>query len=157
MEYIFEDFLAGFLQTHFSSEWRVEYQKSNAYLTTKPEAFQMQHDIFLTSKDGLERKIIIDTKYKLRSYSENDTKTGVSQSDLYQAVSYAYRRGCNEVILIYPNASEEIRPVNTFEIPSGLDSNQIIQVKVAEIPFWSIANFGNIEETLKTTLVEILV
>jgi 5-methylcytosine-specific restriction enzyme subunit McrC len=156
MEYIFEDFLAGFLLTHFSTKWHVEYQKSNAYLTTNPEAFQMQHDIFLTSKDGLERKIIIDTKYKLRSYSENDMKKGVSQSDLYQVVSYSYRRGCNEVILIYPNASEEIRPVNTFEIPSGLDSNQIIQVKVAEIPFWSMDNFSEIENYLKIALNKLL-
>lgn len=156
MEYIFEDFLAGFLQTHFSTKWHVEYQKSNAYLTTNPEAFQMQHDIFLTSKDRLERKIIIDTKYKVRSYLENDKKKGVSQSDLYQVVSYAYRRGCNEVILIYPNASEKLNEVNTFQIPSGFDNSQIIQVKVAEIPFWSIANFDSIEGGLKTTLTEIL-
>jgi 5-methylcytosine-specific restriction enzyme subunit McrC len=157
MEYIFEDFLAGFLQMHFSTKWRVEYQKSNAYLTTKPEAFQMQHDIFLTSKDGLERKIIIDTKYKVRSYSGNDKKKGVSQSDLYQVVSYAYRRGCKDVVLIYPNASQGIRSVSTFEIASGLDSNQIVRVKVAEIPFWSIGNFGNIEASLKASLTEILI
>lgn len=87
----------------------------------------------------------------------NDKKKGVSQSDLYQVVSYAYRRGCNEVILIYPNVSEEIRTVNHFEIPSGFDSNQIIQVTVAEIPFWSIANFANIAEGLKKSLTEILI
>ncbi|HTJ53344.1 MAG TPA: hypothetical protein VL443_28010 [Cyclobacteriaceae bacterium] len=150
MEYIFEDFVAGFLQKHFCSQWHVEYQKSNAYLTTKPEAFQMQHDIFLTSRDGSERKIIIDTKYKIRDYSDTDKKKGVSQSDLYQVVSYAYRRGVSEVILIYPNASEEIKSIDTFDIPSGFESNQIIHVKVVEVPFWSLANFTSLDENLKS-------
>jgi len=156
MEYIFEDFLVGFLQMHFSTRWRVEYQKSNAYLTSNPDAFQMQNDIFLTSTDGSKRKIIIDTKYKVRNYLENDKKKGVSQSDLYQVISYAYRRGCNEVILIYPNASEELKAINSFEITSGINSNQIIQVKVAEIPFWSTTHFASIEEDLKNSLTKIL-
>lgn len=155
MEYVFEDFVAGFLQTHFGAKWNVEYQKSNAYLTTNPDAFQMQHDIFLTSRDGLGRKIIIDTKYKIRDYSATDKKKGISQSDLYQVVSYAYRRGVNEVVLIYPNVSEVIKPIDTFEIPSGFDG-RTINVKVAEIPLWSISSFANIEESLKTCLHEIL-
>jgi 5-methylcytosine-specific restriction enzyme subunit McrC len=155
MEYIFEDFVAGFLQTHFGAKWNVEYQKSNAYLTTNPDAFQMQHDIFLTSRDVLKRKIIVDTKYKIRDYSATDKKKGISQSDLYQVVSYAYRRGVNEVLLIYPNVSEVIKPIDTFEVPSGFDG-KTINVKVTEIPFWSTSRFANIEASLKTCLHEVL-
>src|SRR5204863_7667212 len=45
MEYIFEDFIAGFLETHFSSDWKVKYQKSDLFVSSRPKAFQMQHDI----------------------------------------------------------------------------------------------------------------
>jgi 5-methylcytosine-specific restriction enzyme subunit McrC len=31
MEYIFEDFVAGFLEQHFSKDWHVKYQKSDEY------------------------------------------------------------------------------------------------------------------------------
>lgn len=151
MEYIFEDFMAGFLDTHFSDQWKVEYQKSNYFLSTNPEVFQMQHDIFLTDR-ATGRKVIVDTKYKVLSFEPGDKKRGVSQTDLYQVVSYAYRRGCTEVILVYPNASEEIREPAVFEIPSGFPCSDLIKVKVLEIPFWSMENFSEIESHLKYTL-----
>ncbi|MCZ8354663.1 MAG: hypothetical protein O9340_08005 [Cyclobacteriaceae bacterium] len=149
MEYIFEDFVAGFLQTHFDKKWHIEYQKSDAYLVTNPyNVFQMQHDVFLTSKKGLERKIIIDTKYKIRDYTDSN-KQGVSQSDLYQVVSYAYRRGCTEVILIYPNLSEERKEPTIFYIPSGFENGVLIKVTAIEIPFWSLQNFSHLTDKLK--------
>lgn len=156
MEYIFEDFVAGFLETHFSEQWKVEYQKSNAYLVSNPDAFQMQHDIFLTSRDSEKRKIIIDTKYKLRDYSDTDPKKGVSQADLYQVVSYAYRRGCTEVILIYPNTGEVIKVSDVFQIPSGFPDGNIITILAIEIPFWSARDFDGIDDHMKKTLKEIL-
>ncbi len=156
MEYIFEDFLAGFLETHFSDQWKVEYQKSNAYLASNPDAFQMQHDIFLTARNTEKRKIIIDTKYKLRNFSETDPKKGVSQADLYQVVSYAYRRGCTEVMLVYPNTSEEIREPVLFEITSGFPGSEVIRVTVLEIPFWSMNDFVGLTNNLKQSLRTII-
>lgn len=152
MEYIFEDFLAGFLTQHFSDKWKVEYQKSDKYLSTNPKAFKLQHDIFLTSKDGMNRKIIVDAKYKLRKYDETDPKKGISQGDLYQVVSYAYRRGCKEVFLIYPNAGEELREPHHFEIPSGFPGNEIIKVTAFEIPFWSMSSFYFLRNALDRQL-----
>lgn len=148
MEYIFEDFVAGFLEAHFSDQWKVEYQKSNAYLSTNPQAFQMQHDIFLTARNGSGREIIVDTKYKLREYPANDLKKGVSQSDLYQVISYAYRRGCSEVFLIYPNTTESLKDSEKFEIVSGFQGGQVITAKVIDIPFWSL-NLNRVEAELK--------
>lgn len=156
MEYIFEDFVAGFLETHFSDKWKVEYQKSNAYLASRPQAFQMQHDIFLSARDGSSREIIIDTKYKLRKYEESDNKRGVVQADLYQVVSYAYRRGCKEVILIYPNTNEMLCVSSAFEIESGFPGNEMITVKVVEIPFWSMNDFEGLSDRLKKELQTIL-
>lgn len=155
MEYIFEDFVAGFLEQHFSDHWKVKYQKSDMTLVSKPEVFTMQHDIFLTSCDGSNRQIIVDTKYKVRQIEE-DGKAGVSQSDLYQVVSYAYRRGCTEVILIYPNKDEALLPPEVFEIESGFAGKDIIKVKVVEVPFWSVDNFEGLETKLNYQLKEIL-
>lgn len=156
MEYIFEDFVAGFFERHFSDRWDVHYQKSNKYLVTYPEdVFQLQHDIFLTSRDGSNRQIIIDTKYKLRTYGQGDPKKGVSQNDLYQVVSYAFRRGCSDVILIYPNVSEDIRAIHDFFVPSGFD-NETIRIRIVEIPFWSMTHFSSLTESLKATFTTLL-
>jgi len=62
--------------------------------------FNMQHDIFLTSKEHPDLKIIADTKYKLRdSNFKIDPKKGIAQNDLYQMVSYAFKRGCTDIML----------------------------------------------------------
>lgn len=148
MEYIFEDFVAGFLDDKFSNDWKVEHQKSNEYLSSNPQAFNMQHDIFLTSKNSDRRKVIIDTKYKLRpSDFKNDNKKGIAQSDLYQMTSYAFRRGCTDVFLIYPNLTDFINEPDIFEIRSGFNPGDKIKVTAMEIPFW-------IESYLDVTIIE---
>ncbi|MBK6989184.1 MAG: hypothetical protein IPH33_13750 [Bacteroidetes bacterium] len=55
----------------------------------------MRNDIYI------DELLIIDTKYKIRS-NDDGLKAGVSQSDLYQMVSYAIRRNCKNVLLLYP-------------------------------------------------------
>jgi 5-methylcytosine-specific restriction enzyme subunit McrC len=155
MEYVFEDFVAGFLKKHFSKDWKVEYQKSNEYLCSDPDAFQMRHDIFLSSKTNPERKIIIDTKYKFRT-GDNEKKHGVAQSDLYQLTSYAYRRGSTEGMLVYPNDSGTIKPSNTFTIRSGFNTKDLINISVFEIPFWSPRDVGEIDVHLKSAFNKIL-
>lgn len=136
MEYIFEDFIAGFLEDHFCNEWIVEYQKSNAYLSQSPEAFLMQHDIFLTNRADTTRRVIIDTKYKLREITD-EVKKGVSQGDLYQVVSYALRRGCTEVLLIYPNSTLDERADDLFNVQSEFRGKETVVIRAAEVPFWS--------------------
>jgi len=155
MEYIFEDFVAGFIEQKFSNQWKVEYQKSNEYLSNKPKAFNLQHDIFLTSKNAEKRKVIIDTKYKLRSSDfKNDIKKGVTQSDLYQMVSYAFKRGCTDIYLLYPNLTDELHEPDTFEIISGFNKNDKITVTAMEIPFWTEKKLNNndLEKELFLTL-----
>lgn len=153
MEYIFEDFVAGFLESRFNSDWKVEYQKSNEYLSNEPKVFMMQHDIFLTSRLEPSRKIIVDTKYKLRSSKfKSDTKRGVAQSDLYQMVSYALKRGCTELILLYPNINEEVHDEDLFKIVSGFEGRETITVRAIEIPFWSFDDFHGLESRLRATL-----
>ncbi|HSH66545.1 MAG TPA: restriction endonuclease, partial [Bacteroidia bacterium] len=149
MEYIFEDFLAGFLEDKFSAQWKVEYQKSDQYLSNTPKVFNMQHDIFLTSRNDTKRKIIVDTKYKLRSNDfKADPKKGIAQNDLYQMVSYAFKRGCTDILLVYPNISENINRPDYFEIISGFPGMDKINVTAIEIPFWTDSDIKTIDKRL---------
>jgi 5-methylcytosine-specific restriction enzyme subunit McrC len=167
MEYIFEDFIAGFIQEKFSNEWKIIPQESQKHLaknSSGENVFRMRHDIFLSRKDDPEKQIIIDTKYKLRdktSKRDDPKKKGIDQVDLYQMASYAFRRGCTDVILIYPNVSEPIFPFaecepDIFTITSGFDITQIITIRAYEIPFWSVNNFRELPGNLEVTLREIL-
>jgi 5-methylcytosine-specific restriction enzyme subunit McrC len=161
MEYIFEDFVAGFLEHHFSKDWYVKYQKSDEYLATNNsgrKVFNMQHDIFLTSKHSGKR-IIVDTKYKLRSPNyKDDPKRDIAQADLYQMTSYAFRRGCTNVFLLFPNLTDSINEPDIFDITSGFNKDDKITVTATEIPFWTEDNFdaktleNKLYNTLKTQL-----
>ena len=153
MEYVFEDFIAGFLEKHLSDKWDVKYQKSDMYLTDE-KVFQMQHDIFLTSKTDPKIKIIVDTKYKLRGNFKQDKKKGIAQSDLYQMTSYAFRRGCKHVLLLYPNQSDSIAEPDIFHISSA-DQSQVIEVTAAEIPFWSSLGYQDVGYKLEKVLREL--
>ena len=156
-EYIFEDFFAGFLPTKFHHEWKVEYQKSNEYLSNDPRVFRMQHDIFLTSKDRTNRQIIIDTKYKLREQDfKSDPKKGVSQGDIYQMVSYAFKRGVRDIILVYPNVSEVLHSLDEFKIISGFDEKLEISITALEIPFWSVDDFSALDKKLFAAIETVL-
>ena len=150
MEYLFEDFVAGFLEDKFSPEWKVEYQKSDAYVSDEPKVFNMQHDIYLT---GNGRKVIIDTKYKVRDRNfKVDPKKGINQSDLYQVITYAVKRGCHEVFLLYPNISETLAEPDVFQIRTGFKNIETITITAMEVPFWSRENFVSIESRLRDVL-----
>ena len=150
-------FVAGILETHFKEEWKIHYQKSDLYLSDSPLAFNLQQDIFLQNRVDDSRKIIIDAKYKMRQQDfKNESKKGISQSDLYQMVSYAYKRGCSEVILIYPNINEEVLEPDIFEIKSGFDPSIRVTIRAIEIPFWSINNFSLVDRMMIDVLKQIL-
>jgi 5-methylcytosine-specific restriction enzyme subunit McrC len=155
MELIFEDFITGFIQAKFSDIFKIEPQKSNLYLHQSPQTFNIQHDILLTHKSSGE-KIILDTKYKLRwGLSPTDNKTGVNQNDLYQMISYSYRRGTEKVILLYPNATDTLADDFTFKIENGITNGEI-KIKVVDVPFWSSKDITSIEISLFTKLKNVL-
>lgn len=157
MEYVFEDFLAGFIQKYFSNDWSIVSQASDMKLTSFPPAFLMRHDIFMQSRHT-GRNIIIDAKYKLRpSLSQRDAKQGISQQDLYQVVSYALRRGCTEVILLYPNVAEDTwGDSSSFLVESGFAGKEQIRITATEVPLWSLTNFESLDGLLKKHLEELL-
>ena len=147
MEVIFEDFVIGFLKKHFSNDYKIKSQKSDKYLAAlfydnkevKENVFQLRHDIFIEDKNVKGRQIIIDTKYK-KIYTNTNNKSkkhGVSQSDMYQMVSYAIRRNCQNIKLIYPNQKKSKESVQrmTFKVQDELANGKKINIDIEEIPF----------------------
>ena len=60
----------------------------------------MKHDVLIPGK------MIIDTKYKFR-YTTDDLKGSVSQDDVYQMVTYCYKRQIGKGLLFYPTHFDE--------------------------------------------------
>ncbi len=72
---------------------------------------------------------------------------------MYQMISYAYRRGTDKVLLIYPNTSEELADDFVFLIDMGT-KDETIKIKVVDVPFWSKDGYACVEQKLKTKLGE---
>lgn len=129
MEYIFEEFVFGFI----ADKWPtldVRSQSTDFLALNKGQkVFQIRNDIFI------DRRLIIDTKYKVR-YPDGSLKNGVSQNDLYQMVSYALRRNCKDVLLVYPAARSASNEPADFLIPSAMLADEIsIGVRNLDITF----------------------
>jgi hypothetical protein len=63
-------------------------------------------------------------------------------------VSYGYKRGITNIILVYPNISEDLNSSDRFEIISGFVGQEKLNVVTMEIPFWSFKDFNGIDEKL---------
>ena len=153
MEYVFEDFILGFMKEHFGSYFEIHGQKSDYYLTEE-NVFQLRHDILLKAGKTC---IILDTKYKVREGEiPTDLKKGVSQTDMYQMLSYAYRRGCNKIIMLYPSSAEYVQPDASFKIASDFENKPDIEIQICDIPFWSEHSISDLKGKLISRLQGIL-
>ena len=133
MEYIFEDFLFGFI----TEKWPALEVKGQSWdylaLHQNKNVFQIRNDLYLPGK------LIIDAKYKTRA-SNDGLKAGVSQADMYQMISYAITRNCPDVLLLYPATANGLNEPATFTVPSSMLSNAInILVRNLDITFPDIA------------------
>ncbi len=101
MEEVFEDFVTRCFR-RYQSEYGVEGQGPQKKLTRDPAAFPMKPDITLADARG-GTEFILDTKWKrLKPASDEPTKRGVSQADMYQLFAYGKRYDCRTVALVYP-------------------------------------------------------
>ena len=105
MEKLFEAFIASTLKQDpvyfFGQGFTVQGQKQIGYLAkdeTDRNVFLMRPDIII---EGGDRPIIIDTKYKILKPEES--KYGVSQSDMYQMYAYAMYTNASSCMLLYPD------------------------------------------------------
>ena len=98
MEYVFEDFIFGFIDKEIDSI-KAKAQIGFKYLDTKNN-FALKPDLYLELEN---KHVIADTKYKIVYSDDKDPKKGISQNDLYQMLAYAVRFKINEIVLYYPN------------------------------------------------------
>lgn len=93
---------------------KVQAQKSSEYifnkLNDKPsKLFNLQCDIYIEKNS--DEKIIIDTKYKKIDEikpKDDNSKYGVSQSDIYQIFAYNQYYKAKSCILLYPMYNNEL-------------------------------------------------
>jgi 5-methylcytosine-specific restriction enzyme subunit McrC len=151
MEYVFEDFLRGFLETHLGQEYAVAYQ-STGWLTDEG-VFQLRPDLVLTCR-STDKQVIVDAKYKKRYGQEQAQKKGIGQADLYQLVSYALRRACPQAVLLYPAADGKVPPKSQrFTVSSKLMPTDKIELWAASVP---VSGDVTAEEQLIPLLTESL-
>ena len=148
MEYVFEDFIFGFIDNKFP-QLKAKRQESSEYLASinGENIFKLKHDIFIKIDD---EPIIIDTKYKIvyPDADYEDVKYGISQADMYQMVSYAIRRGSKKVIMFYPNTlndyNDNEKPLE-FEVVDKFSNNRIL-ISVIKVPIikseWTNFNYN---------------
>ena len=111
-EVLFEDFVSNFVKEKFPDKTIIAQQQSD--LDDKGH-FHIKPDLIIKSGNNVEK--IIDIKYK-------DIKNGynsISQADIYQCVTYAVKKNCNDVTLLYPifnkkNVSLENITINDITI-----------------------------------------
>lgn len=98
MEYVFEDFIFGFIEKELNNVHAIS-QVSSVHLD-EDKSFLLKPDLILETNG---KKIIADAKYKIAYSNDQDPKGGISQSDLYQMLSYAVRFKIDEIALFYPD------------------------------------------------------
>ncbi len=117
MEEIYEDFVTQSFRRH-QNAYGVRAQGPWTALTRSPEAFTMKPDI--TLQKGGHNRFVLDTKRKrLKSATEDRTKRGIVQADMYQLYAYGKRSGCKTVALVYPRTDDFSEPVR-FVFHDGL-------------------------------------
>lgn len=136
---------------------------------TNRNCFNINLDYLFVFSDG--RKIIGDAKYKrLKSLSQTDDGLGkynIDTSDLYQMIAYSFRKGINDIVLLYPKYDDPnyFKNVNEkFEILNSDGESDIeLTVCTLSISYGSKfehdeyrVSFDQVSEKLIAELKEIL-
>lgn len=100
--------------------------------------FKMINDVVIRLEDN--SHILFDTKYKKISITtiqaqDNSQKNNISQSDIYQMVSYSVSSGVSDIGLIYPDLPFEKEQENMpiFEIVDEFNPEIVIRIHLFKI------------------------
>ncbi|MDJ1498237.1 hypothetical protein QNI19_35205 [Cytophagaceae bacterium DM2B3-1] len=138
MERVFEDFVAGFVQTHFP-QWQVIVQKHFTWATSsKQRNLLVKPDIWLPL-----HQTVWDTKYKIQP----------AQGDLYQMHAYATALGVRKVHLLY--ASDKEVSLENIDLQSGSDTITIYIHYLPIVLLTTNDTFSDLTLRLKETLQKI--
>tara|TARA_B110001450_G_C17401612_1_gene391971 strand:- start:77 stop:601 length:525 start_codon:yes stop_codon:yes gene_type:complete len=159
MEYVFEDFIFGFIDKELE-QVTAKAQRSDTYLD-EGKAFNLKPDLWLKTEH---KSLIADTKYKIVYSDEKDPKKGISQNDLYQMLAYAVRFEVDEIILFYPNTNKQGQEEETeLTIKDSLADGKEISIRAFQLPIINKAlletdlevktDLRNLFETTKQELI----
>ena len=130
MEYVFEDFIFGFIDKEIE-EVKAKAQVSSVALDADGN-FTLKPDLILEIGN---KTILADTKYKIIYSDEKDPKKGISQSDLYQMLAYAVRFKIDQIILFYPNTIKDYQEHSSeIFIEDELADGKQINIRSIQLP-----------------------
>lgn len=141
MDWLYQNFLMGFINQNRNNFNLRKVDGSGDFIGrvkgTNRNCFSINLDYLFVFSDG--RKIIGDAKYKrLKSLSQTDDGLGkynIDTSDLYQMIAYSFRKGINDIVLLYPkyDDSNYFKNVNEkFEILNS-DGESDIELTVCTL------------------------
>ena len=94
--------------------------------------FALRPDLILETS---EKQIIADTKYKMVYNDPGDPKNGISQTDLYQVLSYAVRYKIEDVVLLYPDTIKNYQNEATgFTIRDEFADQVDVKITACQLP-----------------------
>lgn len=158
MDYVFEDFIFGVTEECLRNVVKVSPQKTDwlaqkaiPFTNKRENVFRIMNDMLLTHEaKGVEKRIISDTKYKVRKESIEEKKGGVAQVDLYQMVSYSLRQNSTELVLLYPLSYEQPQSEEQiFYIDSPLLGPNSIRIRAVDVPVT-----GTSKQSMITALID---
>ena len=132
-ETLFEDFIQGFMvKNKRDMNIRNIIPQKRGYLGkerhSNANSFNVKIDYLIEMNNG--RKIIADAKYK-RIYPtriESDANFGISNSDIFQMISYSYRKDIDHIFLFYPEYTSNGKEVihHQFDLLDAQDNEKIL-------------------------------
>ena len=142
-EKLFENFIFSTIKNNSISPLknvsRSKPRNTRSYLVKQSPSkdhnrFSMVNDIVLELDDS--SFILLDTKYKkiyntkIQEVEDVDPVYNISQSDIYQMVSYAVGRGISEIGLIFPAVLTEqhISELPVYEVYDEFTSDTVIKI-----------------------------
>ncbi|WP_158242858.1 McrC family protein [Siphonobacter sp. BAB-5405] len=152
MDRVFEEFVTGVMKEKLGSMFRsIDLQKAGKL--TQEGVFTIKNDALLTTHTG--DVIVVDTKYKVRSVGV-DAKAGISQTDLYQMISYALRRGSRRVFLLYPSLPKMTSSSHTFTVAASTFTQEPMVITAKDVEVTGLRK-QEILDGLEQELFELLV
>jgi 5-methylcytosine-specific restriction enzyme subunit McrC len=128
MERLFEHYVAYHLRRSLK-DWKVKTQVSSQHMCTHEnrQIFKLKPDIYIEKQN---KKIVLDTKWKLLDQNNLSGRYGLKDSDIQQMFAYShhYLQHSSEVVLIYPYRRDRFnRPLPSFTF-NATESRALLKV-----------------------------
>jgi len=129
MNDLFEKYVGVVLRQQLNGEHELKEQASSKFLVERhgddsdKSMFQLKPDFLIKAKSGDTAISVLDTKWKVLKSKDEDSKYGISQSDMYQLYAYGqkYLNGTGDMFLIYPQSANFKVPIaNSFNFNDAL-------------------------------------